>query len=87
MTYKVYKVGEYYLAVVKPLAPRGVPFKRNKAVVINRTQGRHHVSNRQLALAYKAKALAVKVLYMNVLYIRAQIFNGFFGLLARLEEG
>ena len=77
----LHELGENDLHIVQFLTPRRVPNKRNKPIIIHRTQSQHHIPNGQFPLAHQAVFHTISgghcIVNMHVAYIRAEIFNDF----------
>ena len=77
MGHIVYKVGEDYLGILKIVKPIGLPFKRDKLVVIYRGKSAHYSVDRHSALTDKLVcAVVVRVADVHVSHVCAEAFDG-----------
>ena len=79
MAHKILELREDYLHIVDFGTPFGIPFKRDKSVVIYRTEREDTFTDRELPLAHKAEARFVfddlGILYVNVLDISTEVLD------------
>ena len=66
--------------------PFGFPFKRDKAIIVYRTQAVHHILDGELTVAdkaiFKLASNVMRILDMNVLYVSAEIGDRCCGIFA-----